>query len=529
MLNNHSEEFLKLPLEKQQIISQAKLEFVHLLINRNSEKSNQLLQKFKALQDTDEVCWNLFFSKTTAMIESIHKQENHYKKLSQVKLKEIIIDAKNILHYILYKKEKFDTNLEIILWIIIFLSILLFYFYKNLKNTNLELRAFKTAVENSFNVVVITDENMNISYVNDLFEKVTGYSKQSVIGKNPRFLQSGLQDEEFYSNLNDTIKKGQKWKGQFINKDKEGNLFYEDATITPILDKYKTIKGYLSIKRNVTQNVKNEKLLEELNNNLQEEINKQVQEISQKEKQLLEQRKLVAMGEMLGNIAHQWRQPLAGISATLLNIESKLFTIQSSTDTIHNEKLKHFFEFIATKNDKIRNYVHHLSDTIDIFRDFIKEDKKYTKCILQDLIKETVSVIDSTLKSNYIKLINTSDSTEDITVTIIKGELSQVLLNILNNAKDAIKEQNPTSPWIKIDLLKKENSIIISIEDNAGGIPLNIQSKIFDPYFTTKHQSQGTGLGLNMSYKIITESLHGKLYTSNTPNGAKFFIELPLK
>jgi len=112
---------------------------------------------------------------------------------------------------------------------------------------------------------------------------------------------------------------------------------------------------------------------------------------------------------------------------------------------------------------------------------------------------------------------------------MIVGELTQVLINIFNNAKDILVEQEvDDDKWIKADLIQIENKAIITIEDNGGGIPNNLISKIFDPYFTTKHQSQGTGLGLYMSKDIIEKHLHGKLSVKNSENGAIFSIELPL-
>ena len=111
---------------------------------------------------------------------------------------------------------------------------------------------------------------------------------------------------------------------------------------------------------------------------------------------------------------------------------------------------------------------------------------------------------------------------------MVSGELPQVVINIINNAKDILVEKEIKDPWIKIKLKNQKDKAIISIEDNAGGIPEDVMVRIFEPYFTTKHQSQGTGLGLHMSYKIIKESLKGHIYAINTQNGAKFYIELPL-
>lgn len=112
---------------------------------------------------------------------------------------------------------------------------------------------------------------------------------------------------------------------------------------------------------------------------------------------------------------------------------------------------------------------------------------------------------------------------------MVAQELDQVIINILNNAKDILKDKNIENSWIKLKLSKENGNVIISVEDNGGGIPDNVMPHIFEPYFTTKHQSQGTGLGLHMSYKIVTESLHGNLYAINTLNGAKFYIEFPIE
>ena len=111
---------------------------------------------------------------------------------------------------------------------------------------------------------------------------------------------------------------------------------------------------------------------------------------------------------------------------------------------------------------------------------------------------------------------------------MVTGELEQVIINIINNSKDILLEKEVENPWVKLELIEEKDKVIITIEDNGGGIPESVLPKIFNPYFTTKHQSQGTGLGLHMSYKIITESLNGKLYVKNAKEGAKFFIELPL-
>lgn len=258
------------------------------------------------------------------------------------------------------------------------------------------------------------------------------------------------------------------------------------------------------------------KELQDLNRNLEKKVTSEVEKNRQQEIQLHEQAKMAALGDMIANIAHQWRQPLSIISTAATGMK-----LQKEFNNLKDEE---FYE----NCDNIARTTQYLSKTIDTFRNFIKEKKVLKEVVLQERIEKALEIVDATLSNNHIKLINKLDEYEPINITMVTGELSQVIINIVNNAKDAIKENEIENPWVKIELEKSTDMVIISIEDNGGGIPKDILSKIFDPYFTTKHQSQGTGLGLHMSYKIVTESLKGKIYVKNTDFGAKFFIELPL-
>jgi len=258
------------------------------------------------------------------------------------------------------------------------------------------------------------------------------------------------------------------------------------------------------------------KELQLLNENLAHKIQDEVEKNRQSELRFLEQSKMAAMGEMIGNIAHQWRQPLSIIST-------------AATGSLLQKEMNVLTDEVLEKNLKlIDENSQYLSKIIDTFRDYLKEEKEYQEVIIQDRIKKAISIVQSSLDNNYIQLIDNLDEIKPVKISLAVGELSEVVINIINNAKDIIKEKSIKNGWIKIYLKLNKEFILITIEDNAGGIPKEILPKIFEPYFTTKHKSQGTGLGLHMSYKIITESLHGKLYTKNTKNGAKFFIELPL-
>ena len=261
---------------------------------------------------------------------------------------------------------------------------------------------------------------------------------------------------------------------------------------------------------------KKTKELKYLNENLEHKITIETEKNREKDKILYDQAKNVQMSELIENIAHQWRQPLSVISTVSSGLSVKIdYGI--------------FEENEAKKDlDILSSSAQYLSKTIDTFSYLLKEEKEEKEVVLQDIINYAIEVIEATLKNNYIKLINNIDDSDPINITLVVGDLSQVIINIFNNAKDVLLEKETKDKWIKIELEIKNNLAIVCIEDNGGGIPNEIMSKIFNPYFTTKHQSQGTGLGLHACQELIRKNLHGKLYAKNTQNGAKFFIELPI-
>jgi len=256
--------------------------------------------------------------------------------------------------------------------------------------------------------------------------------------------------------------------------------------------------------------------LKELNDTLEERIKDAIAENSKKDAILYQQTKNAQMGEMIGNIAHQWRQPLSLISTAASGILA-----QREYGVITEKQ-----ETIAL--NAIIEKVNFLSTTIDTFRDYIKEKKELQEVILQERLNQDINIIQSSLDNNYITLHKNIDNCEPIQLSMLASELSQVVINILNNAKDALIERKIQEPIINIELVREKNKAVITIEDNAGGIKPDILSKLFNPYFTTKHQSSGTGLGLYMSKEIVEKHLEGKLDVSNTKIGAKFTIELPL-
>ncbi|MEA3290630.1 MAG: ABC transporter substrate binding protein [Campylobacterota bacterium] len=241
-------------------------------------------------------------------------------------------------------------------------------------------------------------------------------------------------------------------------------------------------------------------------------------------KQLESQSKHAAMGEMIGNIAHQWRQPLSVISSASTGI-----LIKKEYGLLDDSEL----ESLCSQIDENAQY---LSQTIDDFRDFIKGDTKPVSFNLKNDTDSFIKLMESNIKNNHIHII--LDIQEDIELKGFPNELIQCFINIFNNSKDAFhqNEINEDERFIFITQKMTENTAMISFKDNAGGIPEDIIAKIFEPYFTTKHESQGTGLGLHMSYNLIVNHMQGTIevfnhkyeYKDKKYKGAEFIITLPL-
>ena len=252
---------------------------------------------------------------------------------------------------------------------------------------------------------------------------------------------------------------------------------------------------------------KKKKKIQAFNDTLQQKVEKEVAKNREKDKQMLEQARLAQLGEMLGMIAHQWRQPLSAISSANITINMKAQMEQLDP------------KIIIDLTNKIDEFTQHLSKTIDDFRGFFKNTKEKKETTYKEIVTSTLKIIQSSLKNKNIKLI--TDLQSDMVFKTYPSELKQVLLNLIKNAEDVLIEQKIENPYIKIST--SANKLYVS--DNGGGVPEDIIDKIFDPYFSTKDLN-GTGLGLYMSKTIIEEHCQGKLSVTNDAQGAVFSVEL---
>jgi C4-dicarboxylate-specific signal transduction histidine kinase len=253
------------------------------------------------------------------------------------------------------------------------------------------------------------------------------------------------------------------------------------------------------------------KELHELNATLEERVENEVEKRRENEQMLIHQSRLAAMGEMIGNIAHQWRQPLNAVGLIIQNMGDAFD---------YGELDKEYLDRTIAKSMEI---IHHMSKTIDDFRNFFRPEREKHEFSVKTAVDKAVSLIDATLKNSYIRL--EVDIKEDAVAYGYQNEYSQALLNVLNNAKDALLANEVKDPLIKIALFKKDDKSALAISDNAGGIPEEIIERIFEPYFTTKEQGKGTGIGLYMSKVIIENNMGGSLTVRNADGGAEFRIE----
>ncbi|MCK5294948.1 MAG: HAMP domain-containing histidine kinase [Arcobacteraceae bacterium] len=253
-------------------------------------------------------------------------------------------------------------------------------------------------------------------------------------------------------------------------------------------------------------------ILEDKINRLEKELDKYTKEDKIKDDILIQQSKMAAMGEMIENIAHQYRQPLMEISTLLINIEAKikLFGSISNDETL---------EMI----DKSNFVLKYLSQTIDDFRNFFTLNKPKEHFAVTEAITTCVNIMKNTLLNENIKL--NIIIKENCKIYGVKNEYIQVIINIVSNAKDSIVLNKIQNGQIDIKLYEKNNSCIVEILDNGGGIEINPIEKVFEPFFTYKKQN-GTGIGLFMSKLIVEKNMDGVLEVSNQQNGACFKVKI---
>ena len=370
------------------------------------------------------------------------------------------------------------------------------HLYKNkLKSSNITLQEslnnFKELFGLTTEAIIIFDENKNAVDLNIAAEKLFGYAREEFVGKNMFDFIPEYEVEKIKNAVSKTSAKPY-----------EVDLYKKDGSTFP------TLTGGIDIIRN--EKIWRMSTIQDLT------------DIKNREKALFKSEKMASMGEMIGNIAHQWRQPLSVISSASTGIKlEKEFDLLTDDDLIK-------------KCDLINSNAQYLSKTIDDFKNFIKGDRTKELFNLSSDINSFLHLVESSIKNHNINV--TLDLSDDIEIYGYENELSQCLINIFNNAKDILNEKQTKEKLIFISTSQKDNTAIIKIKDNGGGIAEDILPKIFEPYFTTKHKTQGTGLGLHMTYNLIVDGMKGSIEANNKEfeyNGKKYLgaemiISLPI-
>ncbi len=387
----------------------------------------------------------------------------------------------------LIKKEL--TKVKCIFYGVLFLTVLSFFvfilmiiaFYKLAKEEQ-KLRL----VTQKYIISSITDTKGRIIDVSDAFCKISGYSRNELVGKPHSIVRHPDMPKAVFKELWETIQAGKSWSGKVKNLKKDGGFYWVWSNIEPLYDDHGNIESYISIRIDITEN--------EL---LAQKIKDEEKKSLLAREMMQQQSRLAQMGEMLSMIAHQWRQPLSAITAAsgAISIKARLKKLDNDT--------------ALELSNKIQNFSQHLSKTIDDFRDFFKTNKKKTKTNFKKITNDVLDIIQNSLTNKNIKLsVNIISSNDFVSY---ENELKQVLLNLIKNAEDVLVDKKIDKPKIIINI----NNNKLTVTDNAGGISDEIIDKIFDPYFSTKTKKDGTGLGLYMSKTIVEEHCGGTLRVRN--------------
>jgi len=368
-----------------------------------------------------------------------------------------------------------------------------------------ELRKLSRAVEQSPSIVIITDTQGKIEYVNPRFTQVTGYSLEEVVGKTPRFLKSGETPQAEYHRLWQTISTGGEWQGEFHNRKKNGELYWVSSSISPIRNPDGTITHFLAVQEDITKRKEAELQLERYNQELQTLLR---QEQAMRD-QLVQAEKFTAMGRMVASVAHELNNPLQ-------TIKNCLFLARQ--DVLPEDPLYEYLNISTTEIDRLSNLVAQLRE---VYRPHTAE----MVCPLDvgALLQETHTLVTPHLQKHRVQWKQSSPAANFL-VEGIADQLKQVFLNISLNAIEAMQ---PTGGVLSVNMAANENrQVAITFTDTGPGISSENLSKVFEPLFTTKRA--GTGLGLSISYDIVRA--HGGQITveSQPGKGSSFIVWLPL-
>ncbi|MGE4318475.1 MAG: PAS domain S-box protein [Deferribacterales bacterium] len=363
-------------------------------------------------------------------------------------------------------------------------------------------------------VVIAQVRGKVIEWVNNAAESMFGYPVDELIGNSVLVVHPS---EEDYNNFHNSLEMSEEYyrfgyaRKQVRLRKKDGTLIWADLSGKRIGNEDDPV--HIWVLNDITERITAEEQLKELNSNLENKISEESDLRIEQERLLMQQSRLAAMGEMIGAIAHQWRQPL--------NIMALM--IQNITDDFKDKKLND--ADMELFQQRSLEQLYYMSSTIDDFRNFYKSDKVRTSFSPLAQVENVMKLITSQMLAKQISL-NVHNNGDGV-LSGVPNEFSQVILNLVTNAKDAINARKIKNGVIDITISNDDQDITVSVSDNGGGIADDIAEKIFDPYFTTKGPEKGTGIGLYMSKLIIHEHFRGTLTFRSIEGGAEFILRIP--
>lgn len=345
-------------------------------------------------------------------------------------------------------------------------------------------------------IVAQTDSKGTIEYVNDKFCEISEYSREELIGKNHRIINSGTHPKEFFQEMWKTISHGQTWRGEICNRTKSGKLYWVGTTIVPFVDEHGRPLHYLAVRQDITG------------------LKEAQQKIFEQQAQLIANSKLSAIGEMAATIAHEINNPLGVILGRCEMF--KILSEQGNLDPEKSEKLVENIEVNAKRIEKIIKSMRSLAHQ--------GEHDPFLKTPLQTILQDLSDLFYERFKNHGIRL-EIPEVSPSLFLECRSHEILQVLVNLFNNAYDAI--ESLPEKWVRLSVTTSSSQVVIRVTDSGNGISPSVMEKLFMPFFSTKRVQYGTGLGLSISRNLI-QNHGGRLEYDASSAHTCFKLTLPL-
>ena len=411
-----------------------------------------------------------------------------------------------------------------------------------------ELRKLSQAVEQSPNTIIITDLDANIEYVNDAYIKETGYSREEVIGQNPRILRSGKTSREIYDDMWAHLKRGEVWKGELINRRKDGSEYIESGFVSLIRDADGRVTHYLGIKHDITEHKRIEAQLVAQYQQvaaINAQLLKTNQQLEQTQNQLLQSEKMAAIGLLAAGVAHEINNPVGYVNSNLGTLEKYLadiFVVMDKFEAVEvqlgadNPLLEELRQFKAKIDlgyirEDTKSLIAESHQGLERVKKIILDLKEFSHADSEDhwVWADVHQGLDSTLNVVWNELKYKCEVVKEYgtlpDIYCLPSQLNQVFMDLLVNAEQAIEVHGK----ITIRTGQEGDRIWVEVTDTGKGIPPEDMPRLFDPFFTTKPVGIGTGLGLSVSYNIV-EKHHGKFEVqSEVGKGSTFRVWLPVQ